>query len=1590
MLQSGQGVWILNPYEETDETFRRGRALDSRRCGRPVYVRATVIEANNGKVVVETKTEPRKSVESDASKCFFMDAATEVDDMVDLAHLNDATLLNNVQTRYQRECLQQIYTMAGEILIAVNPYRDLVDHSGTSIYDGSYVTKYRHNFATLPPHIFSTAASAVKAIREENENQSVVISGESGAGKTESTKQIMKFITSCSESKNDVTSKLLQSNPVLEALGNAKTLRNDNSSRFGKFIKINLDSSSKVLAICGGSIQEFLLEKSRVVNHNHGERNYHVFYQILAGLSNTERTQLGLNSCVKDDFRYLNPAHQRKLAEELGMETTPIEIAGSVNENSIDDKAAFQELQKSLEIIGLCGTQTKAMFRILAGLLHLGNIKFKGDSEAIVDMCASSSTALDMAAKLLGLKPDELRNELVMKETIMNGSVIQSPLRLQRAFLGTDALAKAIYGRIFCWVVREINNTLESTESKRQRSYIGILDIFGFEVFKKNGFEQFCINFANEKLHQLFTTHVFKLEEKIYEEERIDYSEITFADNQGIIDLVESKRRGIIALLNEACLFPSSTDESFVTKLDQSHDVESSKHYRPATVKERINGPAFVVLHSAATVVYSASEFLSKNRDRLESNLLRILSTSEESLVRTLFEDMQDGTAGKFTGSNAFLGPKFKEDISKLMDTLNSTTPHFVRCLKPNSEKRSGFFEPKLVLHQLRYLGVLDSIRIRHSGYSFRKRYADFYSRFALIASHLESPARLEARAANNESLFKSKCSELVGHLWSIAEEEMAAFQGESMSSHIQFGITKLFMRKSVIQIFEAIRTSHLRAMDDAAAKIQSILRMHSVSRKIIVLRRGLARLRACWFAIQERKKFLKHYRSRRAAKRAALVWNARTQFLRRKRAVLEIQAFAKCAPNLKRFRQMRSTAKKVQSAARRFLLRKKIQFWTRIATILQSVARSYLVRLRLHKRRIWAAQHFQAAWRSYADRLTVPEFVNAIREFRFEQLKRRCARRIQGQWFTFLTSKRFCHIKASAEKIATWHKTLALSEEFRTARQAAIHIQRLFRGFSARLLRDHLKTELMLDFERKRICERLHKELEAIDAMNLRRFANPKKRCAAFRRTVDTRSNILSSQPRQVHTLIDLDLRTDPTQVYPKTWAESIWRLDEIKDMASSNCHTIVLKADGALVWLGKKEVDIRLTEKVTQVSATAISSVFLTSTGKVLESGSPTRTPRVVLSGQRKVVKISSGSKFTLALTNTGSIYSWEATAPEPKLLTRLYGEHIVEISAGFDFALALTRKGTVYSWGSNSNGQLGLCDRKPREIPQKLDLPPCSQICAGGRHAGAVDSSGALYLWGWNHRGELGAGHLKDLAKPQKVNALAWRVSKFVLGWRSTFVLDENDRLHVFGLSQRFGENIVPFKVPMNLCLAGRSVTRLIASNSATSSFVSVIYAQNPAPLDVVTIPLLGQVVGRIGRSGKAAGEVKFAGIEFAFSEMEETEVKLDSVNFEEQQVAKDEKKRKQKQRTKGRDAIEIAALFAREKLLLNRPAVDSSHDEETKDENDQADEVEQKEDGYGETVLNLSPLMNKLDFQANRAKKEAMQDAKEIWRMVMNRT
>ncbi|OXV11732.1 hypothetical protein Egran_00505 [Elaphomyces granulatus] len=905
--EAGTGAWQPDPTEGWVSSQVKEKRIDGDR------VMLVFLLANGETKTIET-TQAELQVPNNPSLPPLMNPSMleASEDLTNLSHLNEPAVLQAIKLRYTQK---EIYTYSGIVLIATNPFARV-----DSLYVPQMVQVYAgKQRSSQAPHLFAIAEEAFADMLRDGKNQTIVVSGESGAGKTVSAKYIMryfatressdqpgKYSTGRADSISETEEQILATNPVMEAFGNAKTTRNDNSSRFGKYIEIMFDVKTNII---GAKIRTYLLERSRLVFQPLKERNYHIFYQLVAGATEAEREELVL--LPVEEFDYLNQG------------ATPT-IDG------VDDKSEFEATRRSLTTIGVSEETQASIFRILAALLHLGNVKItatRTDSSL-----SSTEPSVIRACEMLGIDVNEFAKWIVKKQLITRGEKITSNLTQQQATVVRDSVSKFIYSSLFDWLVDRINRALATEEVLgRAKSFIGVLDIYGFEHFARNSFEQFCINYANEKLQQEFNQHVFKLEQEEYVREQIDWTFIEFSDNQPCIDLIEGKL-SILSLLDEESRLPMGSDEQFVTKLHHNFAADKRKFYK----KPRFGKSAFTVCHYAIDVTYESDGFIEKNRDTVPDEHMEILKNSSNPFVKAVLDAAsavreKDSASisskpvaapgrriGVAVNRKPTLGGIFKSSLIELMNTINSTEVHYIRCIKPNEAKEAWKFEGPMVLSQLRACGVLETVRISTAGYPTRWTFEEFALRYYMLC-----------RSEQWTSEIREMC-------YAILSKALGDVNHQKQDKY-QLGLTKIFFRAGMLAFLENLRTSRL---NECAIMIQKNLKCKYYRRKYLEARDSILTTQS----------LIRGFLARQYAEQ-----------VRRTKAATSIQRVWRGQKERKRYNEIRNNLILFESVAKGYLCRRNI-----MDTILGNAAKTI--------QRAFRSWRQLRAWRQYRRKVVITQ----------------------------------------------------------------------------------------------------------------------------------------------------------------------------------------------------------------------------------------------------------------------------------------------------------------------------------------------------------------------------------------------------------------------------------------------------------------------------------------------------------------------------------------------------------------------------------------------------------------------------------------
>jgi len=733
------------------------------------YVMGNITKVDGDKITVDVNGES-KEYKKDQIDQVNPPKYTKTTDMSNLTFLNEGSVLHNLRDRYKAG---MIYTYSGLFCIAINPYRRL------PIYLDEVVTMYRgKRRPEMPPHVFSIVDNAYQDMLIDHEHQSMLITGESGAGKTENTKKVIQYIAKVAGvEKSDapkpepgvariegtLDEQIVAANPLLEAFGNAKTTRNNNSSRFGKFIRCHFSQTGK---LAGADIEAYLLEKNRVTHQGSQERNYHIFYQILYAATDEELGGLCLMSREAANYGFLSK--------------------GVSHVDRMDDHEEYRLTLDAIKVLGFTEEEHLMMWKMTAGVLNFSCMKFKQkprDEQAeVVDPSDG-----ERVSYLFSIQVGEFHKSLCKPRVKVGTEYVNKGQNVDQVLYAISALSKSVFERLFWWIVERVNKALDTKQ--RRAYYIGVLDIAGFEIFEYNSFDQLCINFTNEKLQQFFNHHMFVLEQEEYKREGIVWEFIDFGmDLEKTINLIE-KPQGILAMLEEECIVPKATDQTYLAKMHKEHAGKNDAYQKPTPKQTKQGLGDFILHHYAGSVGYSVAGWLEKNKDPINADTAGLFSKAGNTLLKHLFQDYDPDKAGKRKGSSfQTVSFRHKEQLKGLMSTLMSTSPHFVRCIIPNENKAPGEIDGQLVLHQLRCNGVLEGIRICRKGFPSRMLFSDFRQRYQILAASAIPTGFVDGKVA--------------------AEKLMEALQMDA--SEFRIGLTKVFFKAGIVGELEEMRDERL------------------------------------------------------------------------------------------------------------------------------------------------------------------------------------------------------------------------------------------------------------------------------------------------------------------------------------------------------------------------------------------------------------------------------------------------------------------------------------------------------------------------------------------------------------------------------------------------------------------------------------------------------------------------------------------------------------------------------------------------------------------------------------------------------------
>ncbi|POM82672.1 Myosin head (motor domain) family protein [Cryptosporidium meleagridis] len=1329
-----------------------------------------------GEKTIHVSIEGGEEIDVDFNMCFNYNVgidAMQINDLTKLPHVSEASVLDVINKRFSMDL---IYSYAGRLLVAVNPFKMIEGLYGPEkirLYKGA---DYSMGFPSdLPPHTFAVAQRSMQLLDTQKINQSCIVSGESGAGKTETARQLMTYFASSGMgSDNKVQEVILGANPLLEALGNAKTLRNNNSSRFGRFIKLCLERSN---GIVGGAISSYMLELSRIGHQIENERSYHIFYQIIK--SYTSQADISKYKLREMDwYKYLN-------------------VSNCYDVQNIDDIKEFKNcVFPQLERILPNQEAIDQLISLFSAILLMGNFELgEHESRGIEDAaCIESQDILSDVSELWGIDSKQFEELLLTSSIEIRGNVVVSALNKAKAQEQIESCGKEVYLKCFEYLIDLVNKAIEFDDNKRQ--WIGILDIYGFEVFKVNGFEQFLINFANEKLQQFFISSVFQAELQEYEKESISHDNITYEDNSSLVQLFDGKG-GIFDLLEESCLVSNGTFESFTNSAHKNCGKKSGYKLPKGNVPDK-----FIIEHTATTVEYTTREFVLKNKHRIRPEIIKLFKESKNSIIKGCFEKVEILNSNKLKGK--FLASIFRVSIGHLLDTLKATNAQFIRCVKANEKKVPNLIEADMVVDQLQSLSIMEAILLVQKGYAYRETFENFMKENSMIM-------KLMGQTISSGSDLKQQCRQAMNTM-KIPESEW------------QIGNTKIFIKKdgwiAVERFFRSV-TKSLAPLAETLREIfrlsklrkqlkefsVSLIRCQSLVRMYILNKEGVAKNRLLNYLIgvsliMNLPNAMRNYnRSIVTIQRIYRGHRVRKEIgttLRRKAACKKFVSFVKLLVNVLKakntfldiLRRIKSeaAAKKLQSAWIHYK-KKRLVILLRIYSIKQAKAIKiqrvwryyYLRQIMIHYIRIATpARKIQSVWRGYYVRKTI-QHSHFFEKIRIKLWKSEYVMKIQCLIKRYWILAHLDRLYWVADVLQPRLHSALTRLYWKNMLKSIKCIQSWWRGDRVRQIIREEKLFVLLMAEKVRTDFMTQNECQILVQWDLER--RNKNRVVI--------GSKLEKSPKGLQ-IIQILVEVDTSREYPAGWMESITGLlrsgSSIQEVGIGGFHTVVLTCEGSLYSFGMNDK--------SQLGLGKPGSELL---GRALIK------PGESLSIQNKIKSISCGVDHSLALSEMGSVYCWGAneygqcgcdateyqiSAPTLISLPADWKQTRITLArAGAFHCVAVTIENEVLVWGRGDD--LGLEDvHDSLFIPMQLRSPAIKKLgrinslsCGLGTTF-MIGINGVVLVFGVAQNGILGLGKGVYSTKRPKILSNISRVSQISLGYNFALALTTNGEVYQWG--------------------------------------------------------------------------------------------------------------------------------------------------------------------------------------------------------------
>ncbi|CAD8134717.1 unnamed protein product [Paramecium pentaurelia] len=1183
-------------------------------------------------------------------------------DMVNLAIINDPQLLYNLSERYKKD---QIFTYVGPTLIVINPFKSLNANLQEYV---EYIIRKRHNYKSIAPHTYAIAAYAFTKLTEKT--QAIVISGESGAGKTENARYCLNLLTSVNSEETELSDKIMGCNPILEAFGNAKTIRNKNSSRFGKYTRLFVNQKQQIV---GGDIVNYLLEKSRVVSHSKTDRNFHIFYLLFG-----------------------NPKYQRQNFNYLG------------TDNYFSQKF-YDELIQGFSTVNI---DADAVFQVVYSVLLIGELQFDDTNYGNTNPCnVKNEDLLKQICQLLDYDYNDILKALTLKQAIYGKEKILSPIKLLDCLRIRDSWAKEIYERLFNWIIEKLNQTLITKQDKT--TYIGLLDIYGFEVFDNfNGFEQMMINYSNERLHQLYIEYVFKEEKKIFVREGLEkfVDSIKFEDNTQLIDMFDKPPVCLFNLIDQACRL-NQTDQQLLQSFRKELKFANSQK------------PTFTIKHTAKDVEYTCQDFVEKNQDEIPQLLLEAKCNSQMVQLQPKPKSIV---------------VKIKNEMKSLMTELQSCGVHFIRCIKPNDELIPNKLDNKYAMKQIRYLGVLDSLKVRKESFPIRVDFWRFYLKYRFIQEGgFQDPLNKDYKALD-QKMFQEQFSELSKDLY-------------------LFGNTQIFIQEAGMTQIDKIYTSLMKEKNEKARCIQAAFRRCQMRDKFKKFMRMIKRV------AKKIKRKLRKIQFRKKMKAATLIQKFYFMYqIRKKQKLFRKQIdYLKYAIlskiQQKQFQKKVECIRKIQKNFRISRIQKRIMQYLDIRRVLNIIIDNSWEQIRIK-----AAITIQKYYRGYYTRKSHKKEVQQIKEVGRKIRMEKRIKTIQRWARGYIIRVRLSKMHEAAYLIQGYFRMKHLSCVFQRMRQAAVIIQRRFRMILPR--RRELKQQYdqyISPLEQQLQQQKLQEETDLFGL----KIGQKTDYDSAL---IQGMESLIQPKIYLFAFIIDLEIISDTSDSYNGTFASNY------KDIFIQSFEK---ENPLQFIQVGENTTIGACCNKLYGWGLNDMSQLGFTQDG---EKHYPTQ-----LNFMGKMKNISMGQNHCLVQQNDNKLFIWGCLQHKyiqhPKLLHenaefikayrnrilyisegKVYDQlkciqmnvKITSLSCGSSFTILLSENGGLYSYGQNEKGQLGLGDNKARDQVERLPFnEKIIQVECGYKHVIALSSLKKVFVWGCNEYGQLGTGDFENIKKPKQ---------------------------------------------------------------------------------------------------------------------------------------------------------------------------------------------------------------------------------------------